>query len=211
MYIAPNSMELLVGVEHDLDYLSGLEKLLNERFPTGIDSMMVEIPSDFDILRTALPSIYGHVDDLYFFCLDNKYKKEGTRVIYGDIPLGKKHINTAIKVAYGNESQRRVIKVWRSALAFIDALTVHKRDKFMVEAIEREDPQVVVVGRRHADYIKRRFPEVPYVGYQNGGKTPRWLKWFLDDKLPDEIVRATRFGSNDPTNDYLNFFNFPKS
>ena len=64
-------MELLVGVEHDPEYLSGLEKLLNERFPTGIDSMMVEIPSDFDILRTALPSIYGHVDDLYFFCLDN--------------------------------------------------------------------------------------------------------------------------------------------
>ena len=54
----------------------------------------------------------------------------------------------------------------------------------MIRAIEEEKPQVVVVGRYHADFIKKRYPSVHYVAFKSE---------FIEDKIKppfrsDEVI-----------------------
>jgi hypothetical protein len=60
----------------------------------------------------------------------------------------------------------------------------------MVNIIGKGNPQVVVVGGRHADFIKKRLPEVHYAYLDVvEGLSEKMLSWLLRRAKPDEVIK----------------------
>ena len=51
----------------------------------------------------------------------------------------------------------------------------NRRDEIMRQTIERERPEIVIVGNGHSDEIKQHFPQAHYIVFEeNGGYTDRF-------------------------------------
>ncbi len=51
----------------------------------------------------------------------------------------------------------------------------NRRDEIMIQTIERERPDIVIVGNGHSDEIKQHFPQSHYIVFQeNGGYNERF-------------------------------------
>ena len=172
-------MELLIGVEHNLRYLNGLEQLLDKRYPDGIDSLMLEMS-----LNTELLVSLG-IFESYWELLAEHYRNRGANIIYGDKPIPQRLLDIATK-SRGVAKSMAIAAV--SDWGLLDAILTRTRDKFMVQTIQTQDPQVVIVGRGHSDYIKRKFPSVPYIVYIGHKHSSLFLD--IDYRLPDEIIWA---------------------
>lgn len=172
-------MQLLVGVYHDPKYLNDVESLLLQRFPNGLESLMLEIPSDFDILNSIYTTVYGREYRLggnaFFVDMAKRFRQTGTRIVYGDVPAG---IERKEFLEGKNYERRLYLKALRRYLTASD-------DKYMIKKIGETDPVAVVVGRKHADRIKRKFPNVPYIAHSPRNRLTRL---FVNDSLPNEII-----------------------
>jgi len=134
-------MELLVGATHCEEFVDEVDKLITQRYPSGIESLMLEIPSNWQEVER-----YYDPFDHFFLELAKRYKKRGTKVAYGGMPINLSKIPS-----------------WWWIL--FDSFVTHGEDKAMIRTIENENPQVVVVGKKHANYLKRNYPNVFYVAF----------------------------------------------
>ena len=101
------------------------------------------------------------------------YSSRGTRIIYGDSP-----INQSIPFT------------WVDLL--VDRFFTHNRDKSMLKIIEKRNPQVVLVGNGHANYIKRRNPAVPYLTFRANplSKADAIIEYLLgNSSYANQIIR----------------------
>ena len=76
-------MELLVGVIHWEEFVDNVDRLLIQRFPNGIETLMLEIPTNWHQVG------YYRVPN-FFLELAGRYSKRGTKIIYGDADLPKR-------------------------------------------------------------------------------------------------------------------------
>ena len=134
-------MELLIGAVHQEEFLEDVNKVIKQKSPQGLESLMLEIPSNWHEIEKR----YVSRED-FFLKLAEQYEKEGTRIIFGGKPLGISYNPSWLKILF-------------------DAL-IHSEDRHMVRVIKSQNPQVVVAGLTHANYIKRKFPNVHYVAFQ---------------------------------------------
>lgn len=139
----------LIGVPHLNNVVEEVDRYIDETHPEGIESLMVELPPNWHAL-----SRLGFFDG-FFDELAKRHEKRGTRIIYGD--RRRKISETSHLFRY---AILRYLEVFKRA---IEELTTHKPSKGMVEAIKDEEPQVVVVGAFHSNYIKKIFPDAYYV------------------------------------------------
>lgn len=172
-------MDLLIGVYHDPRYLSDVEKLLRYKFPGGLESLMLEIPSDFDILRSVYSTVYGReykfIGNTFYTPLAERFRQTGTTIIYGDTPLG---IDNKELLDGKNYERNLYLKALRRYLTKSD-------DKYMIKKIEETNPVAVAVCRIHTDRIKRMFPNVHYIAHSPRN---RFTRLFVNDSLPDKII-----------------------
>jgi len=187
--------ELIFGVTHSDEYYDIASNFLRERFPAGIESLMLKLPLWYQE--------YDYLDYNFFDKLRKEYESKGTRIIFGDTKIKRvpKKIDQALRITKlpGFDPKNTKIK-------YLDYLNIlcyglgsmawtifaHTRDKGMLKTMEDETPQVVVVGTAHADYLKRKHPEIHYVSFYD----PRFkdehhlMKYILrtDPHNPDETI-----------------------
>ena len=161
-------MELLIGAVHCEEFADDVEAVISERYPNGIESLLLEIPSNWSEIKDRY-----ELFEKIFLELGRRYEEKGTKVIYGDIPLDPSNLPT-----------------WQQHL--IDWLWKHKRDKLIIQNIKDQHPQVVVLGKTHANYAKRKFPDVYYVAFDVAPQDTMdaiILKLLGKSYRPDEVIR----------------------
>ena len=164
-----NNTELLIGVVHQEEFLDDVNKVIKQKSHQGIESLMLEIPSNWHEIKK-----YYALREGFFLKLAEQYEKGGTRIIFGGKPLGISYNPSCLNI-------------------LLDAL-MHIQDKHMIKVIQEQNPQIVVAGLTHANYIKRKFPNVHYVAFK---VTP----YDKDDELvikvlgrpynPNEVITVT--------------------
>ena len=157
----------ILGTYHAKWRWEKIEKKLEERYPKGINSLVIEVPANLEENRE-----YANEDSL-FILLANKYQNLGGRVIYGDIPydfaFSKKLKRIEKENARGLKRFFQELGVTMEYLLTTDitgfregVLKKRERDEHFAEVIKRENPQVVIVGGAHAKYLSKVFPEANY-------------------------------------------------
>jgi hypothetical protein len=155
------TLELILGVFPEEKYVEIAERIILGRYPEGPKSLLLDLPPWEDFNSDYVP-FYGKIAKLF--------QLKGTRIVNGDLyskPTpqeiidieDKKNLtlldcvnslNHYIPLAIGN---------------LIDFNFRHKKSKGIIEVIKKEDPRVVVVHRVQADFIKKQFPNVPYIAF----------------------------------------------
>lgn len=146
----------LIGVVHDPKFVDNVDRYIAERHPEGIESLMLELPSNW----LKIPLTYKNLNS-FFDELRRRYEQKGVRIIYGDVSVYCPPIEMRSVFNDISATCRMFLDDLRTDLYTL----ARKRDKIMVQAILNEKPQVVVVGRDHADYIKDVFPDAYYVAF----------------------------------------------
>lgn len=145
----------LFGVTHNQEYfevqISKIENICN----TKGKSIMLELYPNY------LENIEKGICKKSFFpLLAEYYEKRGNRIILGDqAPTIPENPDWILSMVLGEN------------YFYPD----NKRDEIMIQTIEREHPDIVIVGNGHADEIKQRFPDVNYIVFEpKGGYTAKW-------------------------------------
>ena len=137
----------IVGVRHEMRYFEEIDRYIQETNPSGIGTMMVELPANYFEVILQLRA-QGRIVCNYqpFFPeLTNRWKKRGTKIVYGDLPL---------------DPERSLL--WQNVAYVLDVYRGRKRDRHMEFMARNTSPDVIVVGRYHGDWLKGRFPESEY-------------------------------------------------
>ena len=110
-------------------------------------SIMVELPVNWD---TCLES--DKVNKKSFFnLLAQRYRKKGSKIIYGDAEL---------------ILPNRELDIFDIVIASHGGFDSADRDIHMFYTTLLQKPEVVVVGRNHAEKIKRKFPSSDYIAFE---------------------------------------------
>jgi len=161
-------MELL-GVLHSTEYLDDVLKYLEQAHPEGIESLMVELPPEWPQLKKEELVTDG---TSFFERIVRKYEAMGVKIIYGD----KGRLSTPCLRESPKTFKDRLVEFLLTGLLspsphYTDASYLrdrfgNERNEAMAQVVREEKPQVIVVGRAHADYLKSEFPEAHYVAFQ---------------------------------------------
>lgn len=157
----------ILGTYHANWRRKRVEKKLQEMYPKGIESLIIEVPINFEENRD-----YADVDNFMIFLAD-KYKSLGTKVVYGDTSydfvFGKKLRKIERENARGLKRFFQELSVTIEYLFTTDVggfkrgiLEKRERDEHLAKVIKREKPQVVIVGGAHAKYLCKVFPMANY-------------------------------------------------
>src|SRR3989338_5907903 len=160
-------MDLLLGVVHCEEFVDDVVRVISKRYPQGIESLLLEIPSNWEEINANYEPF-----EYFFLELERYYREKGTRIIYGDLPLDSSNP-----------------RVWWQDM--FDWILAHKRDKSIIKNIKEHNPQVVVLGKTHANYVKRRFPDVPYIAFDvkpHDKVDALMLKLLGKSYRPDEVI-----------------------
>ncbi len=151
----------LIGVGHLRGFEPSVAAYIDIKYPGGPGSLMLELPPNWPELRGS-----RSFNKLAFAGLDEKYRLTGTRIIYGDRgrildmhTLGVSSLGALIR--YLRESR--------------DESYNERRNKGLVDGVREERPCVAVVGRYHADYLKRVFPDEEYTVFEPAPRN--FLEW----------------------------------
>lgn len=136
----------LIGVVHCPEYLRDILKYLDKKYSQGIKSLMIELPENWPVISRN----YGFSDG-FFSEIAKKYEIADTKIIYGDRPVKK---------------IEELFSEWEVIKGIFDKFMFNKRDRRMVEKILDYSPEVVIVGRLHADFMKKAFPEANYAALE---------------------------------------------
>lgn len=151
----------IIGTIHEPDFIESVDKYISEKC-RNIESLMVELPLDWSKLS-------GHLNEGFFEEFARKYGERGIKIIYGDrariIPHFFKYPlpNRVINLIY--------------CLHQLTFFSCGKKDEGMIQAIREEKPDVVLVGRLHANHIKKTFPEAHYVAFDYTSQRRPSEKW----------------------------------
>lgn len=173
--------ELLVGVLHYRESVGQVLDFIDKRYPNPNrpQSLMLELPPPHQ--QTSHQGFTYSLEKV----LEDAYSSEGSRIVYGDKPLPK----SILKSLNGGRTinDKGLILRFAGLMLFdiVDTLIFHSRDRHMLKIMEREKPQVVVLARSHANYIKKKHPEIPYTAFTIPGKEK---KGFLAPYKPNEII-----------------------
>jgi len=140
-------MELLMGVpQHHREIFEHVDSYLSKRFPYGIESLMVSLPSNIEEIKDKFPIF--KLEDNFPYKLAKMYEKKGTRIIPGCGPIRSNPFDSILSSV-----------LWYLSDTYVTHLTGERH----LNTINNQDPQVVVVGVQQANYIKRNLPKVEYV------------------------------------------------
>src|SRR3989344_2493453 len=185
------SLELLIGVIHpfakNIPMVVSACKVIFKRYPEGPKSLMLELPE-------WCSESTGSLIDPFFDVIKNIYEEKGSKIIYGDLlrispnkrllSLKKEDYKLMDYLSYANYVVKEL------ALFLRNPFFLKKRDKKMLEVIEKENPQVAVVGTYHANYIKKMMPHVRYVAHSlpDTNILFRFLNYLLGQENADERI-----------------------
>ena len=168
-------MHIIGLAPHEDQFIDSVDAFVSAQYPTGLESIMVELPPSW-----SDPHQRTYVE--FFSEFIRRYESRGVRIIYGDTKRGltkpekiKKYqgILTKLECGLGH------LVSWKEKLDltwFIISTRVwdglikgssRYRDRGMIQVIERENPQLIVVGGFHADYLKQRYPSARYSALVN--------------------------------------------
>lgn len=163
----------IIGVPHVEKYIGQVERYLKESYPEGIRSLLVELPpisqDVIDAIKSLSPEAdvgYSGYSDGFFSIIANKYRAEGTKIIYGDInrqTLGMNPLNFS--------------------RALEDMFGTH-RDEGIRRVFEQEQPEVTLLGTAHAGKLKKVFPEIPFTRFYDKDSSWRTPNYFVTQMIP---------------------------
>jgi len=178
-------LELILGVIPQEEYADSVDRYIRTKYPDGPGSMLLELPEYEDI----------HAD--VFSTLEKRYKELGTKIIYGDLNREKTPPYILELKKSRHLTPRSIISVlfYYSKISLgtvLDARYFHKRAEGMINAVKREKPQVVVVSRIHADYLKKKYPCANYTAFISPDENIESIvKLILPETPfePDEVIK----------------------
>lgn len=147
----------IIGIPHKERYLGQIERYLQENYPEGIKSLLVElppIPPELESIKADYPGYIFQMDD-FFSPIANKYENKGTNIIYGDI-------------------NRKLTDKRKGILGFADNLKEifgKDRDRGIEKMFRQELPEVTILGTNHAKRLKKAFPDVPFTHFYTKGNS----------------------------------------
>ena len=183
------SLELLIGVPHLSEVVNLADRIIKNRYPRGPESLMLELP------KWCADST-GDVEYPFFSELEHRYKSRLTRIVYGD--LCRAHLPKRLKHLKAKDFDLldQLIHIGFNLYDLCGIiLNTHigeRRYLGLIEVIEKEKPQVAVVGRAHANHIKKVFPNVYYVAIVPPDIHPlitRVMKPWINPYKPDEVIK----------------------
>lgn len=140
-----NQVEL-IGVPHHEMYLGIILQYLSDTYVDGIGSLLVELPRNWpDFVKRGLT-------DNFFHPLSHRLEQRGTRIFYGDRP----------RRVPKNRLEERIYKV----VSLYDSIATNRRNLSIEAAVNEYEPEVVVVGRKHADYLREKIDRVHYTALE---------------------------------------------
>mgnify|MGYP001605920076 CR=1 FL=1 len=159
----------ILGVCHLMCRLEHVDSFLTKRYPNGIESMVIEIPSNREELAP-------YTNPSFFEILSDRFEEKGTKVINGDI---SRPIPAWIKKAVDYcQSDKATLPeklacyvgiaipynaYTKAYYGLYDGFISHKRDKHFEEVIREVNPQIVLVGDAHARVLRKKFKDATYV------------------------------------------------
>lgn len=148
----------IIGVPHAEEYIGQVEQYLDENYPDGIKSLLVELPLNppniVDAIKLKFPA-GTELYDPFFSTIANKYRNKGTRIIHGDI--SREIIGTRDMILH--------------PLKGLNELFSDKRDNGIRQIFEQELPEVTLLGTSHAERLKKTFPEIPFTHFYTRGNS----------------------------------------
>ncbi len=184
------SLELIVGVSHTPNMLELCDSLISVKYSTGVKSIMLELPPNDPLKK------YWEKEP-FFGELSKRYSTRGAQVIWGDIHRRRtpSYMNSVVEKSSldwnaWDYSKNLFYFLSLFSSGIVQTKITHTRDKGFVKEIENKKPQVLVLGRKHADYIKKRYPNVHYAAIlDNDPKYERTLSLLWGPPYnPDEII-----------------------
>lgn len=186
--------ELILGVAHKTSLAEYTIDLLNNLYPGGISSLMLEI--------VPWIPLEGYTEDGFFSEIGKYFRDRGSKIIQGDI--GRTIPPRFIYDLYHRKSDDMSLKECFMGLfyeLFVEIprdiyLTLGKRrDRGMAKAIIETNPKVVVVGRWHADYLKKLFKSSEYIAYTINSRSLDYIQSMLryprNPYKPDRTIDVT--------------------
>ncbi|NQU78419.1 hypothetical protein HQ545_01490 [Candidatus Woesearchaeota archaeon] len=160
----------LFGVTHKQEYFDRQVSKIEEICHVDGKVMMLELAPNYEenVQRGILIPNFS-------MALAERYRPRCSRVISGDQEITiPENPNWLLSLVMGE----------------IYFYPDNRRDEIMRQTIERERPDIVIVGNGHSDDIKEHFPQVYYTVFQDeGGYTASWShhgrphKWYRLDQL----------------------------
>ena len=150
----------LVGLIHDLDYIYPIQKYLDKTFKS-IDSLMLELP----------PEIKHEKHHEFFLRLKDTYSKRGIKIIYGDINCVEpsQEFMANLSEMIGTRKKMNSNKFGKLCSIMSEMMVLYwdnfyskKRDEGMLKSIYDNNPDLIIVGSAHGDYLKTKIPELKY-------------------------------------------------
>jgi len=153
----------LIGVPHHQAYANAIMHYITSTYNQGVNSLLVELPKNWlEFVKKGLTADFFHP-------LADAFDSHGTRIIYGD-------------------RERRVprsVKLYKIVSLF-DVVT-GLRNRSLERSINEEEPQVALVGRKHADYLREVLPDVHYTAIERDWRNyPRFPAESLIHKIQGE-------------------------
>ncbi len=144
----------LFGVVHKREHFDMQVSKIEEICSVDDGVMMLELAPNYE------ENIPGVLQPNFFVALAERYRPRCNRVILGDQELTiPKNPDWILSCFLGED------------YFYPD----NRRDEIMKHTIEREQPNIVIVGNGHSDEIKEHFPKAHYTVFQeNGGYTARF-------------------------------------
>ena len=148
---------------------------------------------NFDSIMIELPPDWHGSDGGFFEPIARHYQERGKRVIPGDAKywtaVEAPERYTASKIGgYIDDKEIRVR--FNILMGFFDGRLIRDRNVAMNAVFQKEKPDIVLVGARHAKYLKRGNKEIPFT-YISGGRYSQRLISLDIEMAADRIVRLS--------------------
>ena len=154
----------LLGVIHLPEYLEVVCKCVDELFPENPKSIMLELPADWNEFSKTIDFWRHENYPLQFFSsIAEKYRTHGTNIIYGET-ASQEWSNLVGNFFKSNKKRNKL------------------RERFMTQRIIETNPEIVIVGRKHAEEIKRKFTDAYYLALADG-------EFPYNKNLADKVIR----------------------
>ncbi|MBI2578799.1 MAG: hypothetical protein HYW26_03750 [Candidatus Aenigmarchaeota archaeon] len=137
----------LIGVLHSSNLLDIADRSIYETCNGVPKSLLLELPINYrDFYHLFKPNFFSQ--------LAERYSRRGTRIIDGDIRQRFVRKGPFVLTNYHGDLK-----------TLFDSFLFHSRDRGFVESIKEQNPEAVAIGRGHADYVKRIFPDAYYAAF----------------------------------------------
>ncbi len=197
----------LIGLLHRERNLDKVIDFVNKKYGPP-ESLMLELPSDW---RKNTENIGDK--DTFFYVLAKEYESRGSQIIAGDLnrivhspPLSKKATEIEKKIRNKDFEYETNFDGFKDLAILMSEIIRYKtiknynllsskkgeiRNSGFLTALNSSDPEVIIIGDHHAQYLKIHRPELKYTYLHHNTLFDNWAfhsnSFFFKTIEPDFI------------------------